>query len=93
MVVRRYSLTLILKFDQVCGTIIAYQFGSTNSFLFGHTIDEGYVDGISLTHSAIPRKHIWSFAAALDEYVSTNAKYKCPCTNINRASDATPCTP
>ena len=27
------------------------------------TIDENYLDGISLTHGSSPRQHIWSFAA------------------------------
>ena len=29
------------------------------------TIDSQYVDGVSLTHGQYPRKHIWTFAAAL----------------------------
>ena len=41
-----------------------------------------YLDGISLTHGHNPRKHIWTFAAALDE-VGTNPSYNFPCTNIH----------
>ena len=47
-----------------------------------------YVDGVSLTHGR-PRQHIWTFAAAQDE-TTTNPHTKCPCTNINIASSATP---
>ena len=47
------------------------------------TIDDGYVDGISLTHGESPRKHIWTFAAALHEVLTSNQSSLCPCTNIN----------
>lgn len=35
----------------------------------GRTIDELYVDGVSITHSStsVPRQYIWTLAAALDE--------------------------
>ena len=82
-----------VSYDQVCGKIIAYQFGSTDSFgLNGSpidSIDEMYLDGISLTYGSNPRKHIWSFAAALDE-VSTMNSNSCPCIHIKNAADATP---
>ncbi len=83
-----------VRFDQVCGKIIAFQFGTPDSFgqhpvQAGRTIDENYVDGISLTYSSNPRKHIWSFAAALDE-AGTYAYDNCPCTKIDMASSATP---
>ena len=45
------------------------------------TIDSNYVDGISLTHGYSPRKHIWTFAAALHEY-NSDRDFVCPCTNI-----------
>ena len=45
------------------------------------TIDSVYVDGVSLTHGQQPRKHIWTFAAALDE-IRSNV-YVCPCTKID----------
>ena len=77
-------------YSQVCGKIIAYQFGSPDSFgLHPPSIDEGYLDGISLTYSRNPRKHIWSFAAALDE-VETNPHRICPCINKSLAANATP---
>ena len=41
------------------------------------TIDNRYVDGVSLTHGQIPRKHIWTFAAGVDE-TGVNQHY-CPC--------------
>ena len=81
-----------LKYDKVCGKIIAYQLGSTDSFgLNGNpvsSIDEVYLDGVSLTYGSSPRKHIWSFAAALDE-VGTAKSENCPCTNVDFAASAT----
>ena len=83
------------RYEQVCGKIIAYQFGSTDSFGLNHgtspseNIDSLYVEGISLTYGSNPRKHIWTLAAALDE-VGTYSSLNCPCTKIDFAADATP---
>ena len=75
-----------VKYSKVCGKIIGYQYGRPNAFgpyyhNSGLTIDSGYVDGVSFTHGQTPRKHIWTFAAALDE---TRADHSvCPCTKTN----------
>ncbi len=67
------------KYDNVCGKVIGYQYGSTDSFGGGHdSIDEIYLDGISLTHGSNPHKYIWSFAAAFDER-GTTPRSNCPC--------------
>ena len=76
-----------LRYSQVCGKIIAYQFASPDAFASrGNTItiDENYVDGISLTHGN-PRHHIWTFAAATDELGSA-----CPCISSNSNSFSSP---
>ena len=44
------------------------------------SIDEAYVDGVSLTHGQNPRKHIWTFAGAIDE-TTQYPSFKCACTN------------
>ena len=44
------------------------------------TIDNLYVDGVSLTHGHSPRQHIWTFANALDEAQSYPDRTVCPCT-------------
>ena len=77
-----------VKYSQVCGKIIGYQYESTDAFAPYHnnralTIDDAYVDGISLTHGFNPRKHIWTFAAALHEIKSSYPHHLCPCTNIH----------
>ena len=64
---QEFFKTNVLQYDQVCGKIIAYQVGSIDAFSTPPNkqgIDQGYVDGISLTYSSNPRKHIWTFAAA-----------------------------
>ena len=71
-----------VEYSRVCGKIIGYQDGTPESFYNNSgtvTIDGVYVNGVSLTHGSSPRKHIWTFAAALDE-VDTTHRYVCPCT-------------
>ena len=46
------------------------------------------MDGVSLTHGN-PRQHIWTFAAAQDEF-GTFPSGNCPCINTNQAAQATP---
>ena len=78
--------TQSIQYFQVCGRIIGYQVGEPGAFILENldeeqTIDDPYVDGMSLTHGS-PRQHIWTFANALDEY-PWNYNHKCPCTNVN----------
>ena len=63
-----------VEYTKVCGKVIAYQLGATDAFSYhgrgaNPTIDSNYVDGVSLTHGHTPRNHIWTFAAAFDEYI------------------------
>ena len=81
-----------IEYSRVCGKIIGYQQKSPDAFspyTGNHrlTIDDVYVDGVSLTYGRNPRKHIWTFAAALDE-VSTIPRNVCPCTNIHDSDAA-----
>ena len=79
----------IATHSKVCGKIIGYQQKSPDAFGPYNdnpslTIDDTYVDGISLTHGPSSRKHIWTFAAALDETLNCYLSYKChACTNIH----------
>ncbi len=77
-----------VMYQKVCGRIIGYQFDSPDAFgrRGATTIDDNYVDGISITHGLNPRKHIWTLAAALDE-VATFVEDVCPCTNTNISYD------
>ena len=77
-----------IRYTHVCGKIIGYQQKTPDAFYpyynnRGLTIDDQYVDGISLTHGRNPRKHIWSFVGAADEVQTNNIV--CPCSNIHNA--------
>ena len=71
-----------VQYQQVCGRVSGYQFGSPDAFrayacLANCTIDKPYVDGISITHGPSPRKHIWTYAAGVYESIIFDT---CPCT-------------
>ncbi len=76
-----------LQYSQVCGKVIGYQVGAPDAFgsETGLDIESYYVEGVSITHGN-PRVHIWTFAAAYDEY-KTN-KHICPCTNSDALDTA-----
>ena len=79
-----------IKYNQVCGKIIAYQNKSPDAFRGQQlSIDSHYVDGISLTHGHNPRKHIWTFAGALNE-ANIHPFSNCPCTNVHQTSPQPP---
>ena len=76
-------------FSKVCGRIRAFQYGSPDAFSRRSKnlrIYRNYVDGVVLTVGK-PRRHVWTFAAALDE-VGTYPASICPCTNTNIAANA-----
>ena len=80
-----------IRYTHVCGKIIGYQQKSPDAFVRYYwnrslTIDDQYVDGISLTHGHNPRKHIWTFAAALHEVITSHRELICPCTNIHNTA-------
>lgn len=80
-----------IEYSRVCGKVIGYQYATTNAFGCGteicsgtpRTIDESYVDGVSITYgTATLRKHIWTFAAAFTEMPNgEDTEWICPCTN------------
>ena len=67
-----------IQYSQVCGRVIGYQFGTPDAVHVGSTIDQNYVDGVSLTHGQSPRQHIWTFAALRDEIRSGTGSCHCP---------------
>ena len=78
-----------IQFSQVCGRIIRYQIGAPQAFRYVNqgiyspqTIDDPYVDGLSLTYGT-PSKHIWTFANATDETTS-NPTSRCTCASPSR---------
>jgi hypothetical protein len=80
-----HTFPVTASYRHVCGRVIAYQDSTPNAFFGFHvrpstTINDTYVDGISLTYGT-PRTHVWTFAAALDE--TTGHFSGCRCTNTN----------
>ena len=73
------------QYSQICGIIVGYQIGQPQAFVASQppsqvTIDNQYVDGVSLTYGN-PRQHIWTFANALDENPIQDI-FKCPCATV-----------
>ena len=76
-----------VEYSKVCGRIIAYQNSTPDAFtpyIYNRTlsIDDVYVDGVSLTHGQSPRQHIWTFVNAIDE--TAFDRRACPCTRPSR---------
>ena len=86
-----YFSTGSLQYSKACGRAIGYQDGSTDTFVAigaqRNTIDDPYVDGVSVTYG-MPRTHIWTFAAGASEARVANYTTNCPC--ANPAADTTP---
>ena len=70
-----------VPYTKVCGRVLAYQKGSNDGFDNYHrgqsTLNDYYVDGLSVTHG-YPRRHVWTFAAGLSKGVN-NPSHNCPC--------------
>ena len=67
-----------IEYSNIVGRVVAYQFGSPDTFSSGRDIESNYLDGVSITHG-MPRSHIWSFASELRD------NYRCPCSTTNTA--------
>ena len=72
-----------ISYSQVCGQVIGYQYGSCDAIEphsgRSKSINGAYVDGVSITHGN-PRKHVWTFMAALQEnYFYKKGHHECPC--------------
>ena len=80
-----------VQYQQVCGRVRGYQFhspGAFNKFACPApcTIDNPYVDGVSITHGASPRMHIWTYAAGV--FGDQPGIYTCPCTGSGASPPA-----
>ena len=75
------------EYTHVCGRAIGYQYAHPDAFGLVEapgTIDNHYVDGLSVTHGQPgSRTHIWTFAAGLDEQLDDLqfVANLCPCLN------------
>ncbi|HEY4219785.1 MAG TPA: hypothetical protein VGO62_00550, partial [Myxococcota bacterium] len=76
-----HFLVPLASFSDVRGDVTAFALGPNNAFSGDHdTIDDVYVDGLSVTASE-PRVHVWTFAAGFPG-VSDNVAAldgACPC--------------
>ena len=56
-----------ISYSHICGTVQAFWFGSPDGFAGSErsstTINDNYVDGISLTYGTSNKTHIWTFIA------------------------------
>ena len=72
--------TVDQNYTDICGIVQGYQFHSPNAFRgdVSKTIDDTYVDGISITQGS-PRRHVWTYTAYNHEGYSD----RCPCAASN----------
>ena len=72
-----------LSYSRVCGQLRGYQSGSPDAFgpyyNHGNQINEGYVNGASITYGTSVVKHIWSFANGPALQFDAHPHSTCPC--------------
>ena len=78
-----------LNYSQVCGQLRGYQYGQSEAFEIHvlsirnglpNTIDDRYLDGVSITYGRNPRKHIWTFTSGTSATTSSEiSRSSCPC--------------
>ena len=66
-----------ISYQRVCGKASGYQRASPDGFR-GNTIDNNYVDGLSITHGS-PRQHIRTYAVGIVDTDNSFACCSCPC--------------
>ena len=76
-----------LSYSRVCGQLRGYQFGTTDGFApyFENNnvqLNQGYVDGVSITYDTASPKHIWTYAVG---YTLALDASSCPCNSGNAA--------
>ena len=80
-----------LSYSRVCGQLRGYQYGSTDAFRYyidnsNININQGYVDGVSITYDTASPKHIWTYAVGYGLALDTSS---CPC-NSNSTAQVPP---
>ena len=68
------------QYSKVCGRVIGIQVASPDAFYHGRGsgINEGYMDGVSITHGS-PRHHIWSYVGSYSEVATFFDACPCDC--------------
>ena len=71
-------------YSKVCGRAKGYMKGTMDAFgpssRSSRSLDEAYVDGISITFGN-PRKHVWTYAAGASKSIASG-EYNCPCAKV-----------
>ena len=68
-----------VSYEHICGQAKGYQKGTTDAYQpSSQSIDDVYVDGISITLGS-PRKHVWTYAAGIGEDYNADGRFTCPC--------------
>ena len=76
-----------VSYTRVCGRVRGYQKGTPDRFyrqppVGNSTIDDAYVDGLSITHGT-PRQHIWTYVVGHSDFGSFEVTAHCPCAAEN----------
>ena len=75
-----YFDSLHQQYSEVCGMVVAYQYGHTDAFSTSSTsINGAHLEGISITHK-FPRQHLWSYVAGYKAAPTSQGGSNCPCT-------------
>ena len=74
----------LVEYSRVCGRVRGYQYRATVAFYSYNndtslTIDDNYVDGVSITYGSAPRNHLWTYAAGLQDVITHSNSFDCPC--------------
>ena len=76
------SYSISHQYSGVCGRVTGYQVASPDGFRnAGDSIDQSYMDGISITHGH-SRVHIWSYVAGVTQSSSQHTHNNCPCSSL-----------
>jgi len=75
------SANYLHGYSQVCGRALGIQVGPLTGFgryIAAPSLEENYLDGISVTYGSSPRTHVWSMAMSGSTHTPDS---KCPCDN------------
>ena len=80
-------------YQSVQGRVKAFQFGTPDAFMVtssNPSIDDPYVDGISITHGQSPRKHVFTLGVGVVAYAAEGERkeYTCPNTGFGNPQPA-----
>lgn len=77
-----FTTAIVDGYEEVGGVVVAHKKGSTDAFGYhagAPTLDEEYVDGVSITiMNSLDRHHVFSFAASISDDASSSPA-NCPC--------------